>query len=374
MKDLVVAKIELILKRYEKLGLTSSSFYQELKHDLTNDKWLDEIVDTITKVRNGEKIFDVVGQITAADNDHRIVTMFAEYDTARRLTDWAKDFFGTFTDAEYLPRKNKKQPDFKVWNNGKVLPVETKTLGDSAAIIEAEKFNNKFLKKISQNALPQLASFYEETPFDEGIIFVWTQLRIQPNEDRRVDAYWNLRQQVERDIDMSGYAFDVKIITMFTNPLDLWDFRLKGGKTKVESKQPKPTTLETPNGIVSITFVETQAIKDGVTADLYTIDDDSTKDLAIVHVTKGHKTPLQRILKGTRTIEGYMSGNGMLAVTAQDGSQKTHTFTDNTGINSSIESEVHIGELMQWSAETDLTFYEICEPPYEDGRFENIPE
>ncbi|HUC89400.1 MAG TPA: hypothetical protein VMR45_01230 [Patescibacteria group bacterium] len=230
MKDHVIAKIELVLKRYEKLGLTASPFYQELKHDLTNDKWLDEIVDTITKVKNGEKIFDIVGQITAADNDHRIVTMFAEYDTARRLTDWAKNFFGTFTDAEYLPRKNKKQPDFKAWNGDKVLPVETKTLGDSAATIEAEKFNNKFLKKISQDALPQLASFYEEMPFDEGIIFVWTQLRVQPSQDRRVDAYLGLRQRVEQDIDMSSHAFDVKIITMFTNPLDLWDFQLRGGK------------------------------------------------------------------------------------------------------------------------------------------------
>jgi hypothetical protein len=230
MKDRIIAKIELVLKRYEKLDLTASPFYQELKQGLTNDKWLDEIVDTFTKVRNGEKIFDIVGQITAADNDHRIVTMFAEYDTALRLTDWAKSFFGTFTDAEYLPRKNKKQPDFKAWDGDKVLPVETKTLGDSAAIIEAEKFNNKFLKKISQDALPQLASFYEETPFDEGIIFVWTQLRVQPSEDRRVDAYLGLRQRVEQEIDMSSYAFNVQIITMFTNPLDLWDFRLKGSK------------------------------------------------------------------------------------------------------------------------------------------------
>ena len=295
--------------------------------------------------------------------------MFAEYDTARRLTDWAKDFFGTFTDAEYLPRKNKKQPDFKVWDSGKVLPVETKTLGDSAAVIEAERFNNKFLKKISQNALPQLASFYEETPFDEGVIFVWTQLHIQPNNDRRVDAYWNLRQQVERDIDMSDYAFDVKIITMFTNPLDLWDFRLKGDK-----ERKKPAILETPSEALRISFVETQTVKEGVIADLYTFDNNTTKDLAIVHVAKGFKTPLQRILKGTKTIEGYVSGNGTLIITAQDGSKKTYAFTENTDTNPDIETKVHIGELMQWSADTDLTFYEICEPPYEDGRFEDLEE
>ncbi|HSX07772.1 MAG TPA: hypothetical protein VLG11_02665 [Candidatus Saccharimonadales bacterium] len=134
------------------------------------------------------------------------------------------------------------------------------------------------------------------------------------------------------------------------------------------------TTLNTPEATLPITFVENQTVKDGVTADIYTFDDDSSKDLAIVHVTKGYKTPLQRILKGTQTIEGYMNGNGTLTVTAQDGSVKTHTFAENSDSNPSTEIEVHIGELVQWSAETDLNFYEIREPPYEDGRFENIKE
>ena len=132
------------------------------------------------------------------------------------------------------------------------------------------------------------------------------------------------------------------------------------------------TILTTPHGTLPITFVETRTVKDGLTADLYTLDDDNAKDLAIVHVAKGYKTPLQRILKGTKTIEGYMSGIGTLTVTAQDGPAKTYTFTEGSNSNPNTEIEVHIGELMQWSAETDLTFYEICEPPYEDGRFENI--
>jgi hypothetical protein len=34
---------------------------------------------------------------------------------------------------------------------------------------------------------------------------------------------------------------------------------------------------------------------------------------------------------------------------------------------------VKVGETMQWvAAESGLTFYEICEPPYIDGRFENL--
>ena len=33
-----------------------------------------------------------------------------------------------------------------------------------------------------------------------------------------------------------------------------------------------------------------------------------------------------------------------------------------------------IGEIMQWQADKDspLVAYEICIPPYEDGRYENI--
>jgi len=134
------------------------------------------------------------------------------------------------------------------------------------------------------------------------------------------------------------------------------------------------TTLDTSEGTLPITFVETQEVKDGVTADIYTFNNHASRDLAIVHVTKGYKTPLQRILKGTKTIEGYMNGSGALTVTTQDGSVKTYTFAENGDNNPNTEIEVHVGELMQWSAETDLNFYEICEPPYEDGRFENLEE
>lgn len=141
-----------------------------------------------------------------------------------------------------------------------------------------------------------------------------------------------------------------------------------------QQAQPKPTILKTPEKTLKITFVETQAVKEGVTADLYTFDGDTSKDLAIVHVTADHKTPLQRILKGTKTIEGYMSGKGSLTVIAQDELEKKYDFTENTNNNPNTEIEVHIGELMQWSAKTNLTFYEICEPPYEDGRFEDLPE
>ena len=36
---------------------------------------------------------------------------------------------------------------------------------------------------------------------------------------------------------------------------------------------------------------------------------------------------------------------------------------------------VEIGEIMQWQADENesLVVFEICFPPYQDGRFENLP-
>lgn len=36
--------------------------------------------------------------------------------------------------------------------------------------------------------------------------------------------------------------------------------------------------------------------------------------------------------------------------------------------------DANVGDLMQWQASEDsnLTAYEVCYPPYQDGRFENI--
>jgi hypothetical protein len=120
-----------------------------------------------------------------------------------------------------------------------------------------------------------------------------------------------------------------------------------------------------------VEYVESQVVKQGVTCDIYTFADDASKDLAVVKVIKGHKTPLQKILGGTQTIEGYIDGKGFLNVTSKDGKTITYSYPDK---NTPPSIEVNIGETMQWTAETDITFYEICTPPYKDGRFQNLPE
>jgi hypothetical protein len=120
-----------------------------------------------------------------------------------------------------------------------------------------------------------------------------------------------------------------------------------------------------------VVFIETTQVKDGVECDVYQFVDDDTKDLGIVRVAEGSHTPLQRILKGIRTIEGFMGGNGSLVVGKKDGTAAEYVFPPAEGAPNEVEVEV--GETMQWQAtKGKLTFFEVCEPPYEDGRFENL--
>lgn len=121
-----------------------------------------------------------------------------------------------------------------------------------------------------------------------------------------------------------------------------------------------------------VSFVETMHVTDGVDCDVYAFHEDLTKDLGIIKISPGNKTPLQKVLKGERTIEGYLSGKGKLTITKTDGQIKIHPVSPE--LKELLAVTVGIGELMQWQADKDshLVVYEICFPPYEDGRFENI--
>lgn len=122
-----------------------------------------------------------------------------------------------------------------------------------------------------------------------------------------------------------------------------------------------------------VTFIETQRVKEGVFCDIYSFNQDNSKDLGIVTVSKGFKTPLQRILQGNKTIECFISGAGTLTITKNDGHVEKHEFDNQSKAR---EIVVEIGETMQWEAgkNNDLIFYEICYPPYQDGRFKNISD
>jgi len=112
-------------------------------------------------------------------------------------------------------------------------------------------------------------------------------------------------------------------------------------------------------------------VKEGVECDVYEFLNDATQDLAIVRVRSGCKTPLQRILLGTKTIEGYVSGEAKLVVTRGDGTTQMFKFGTEE-VNDPVI--VNVGDIMQWESISDLIFFEICEPPYEDGRYENLAD
>ncbi len=128
----------------------------------------------------------------------------------------------------------------------------------------------------------------------------------------------------------------------------------------------KLSQLILEDNVVEIEFVETQSICEGVTCDVYKFKNDVTRDLAIVEVKRGFRTPRQQVLHGEKTIEGFIEGEGMLTVDAEN-------FIFSSGTNDK-ECEVRIGQTMQWHAngKTDLIFYEICSPPYESGRFKEL--
>lgn len=118
-----------------------------------------------------------------------------------------------------------------------------------------------------------------------------------------------------------------------------------------------------------ISYVETVPVKEGVNCDVYSFDGDSTKDLALVTVAKGSSTPLQLVLDGDQTIESFVRGTGTLNVWSKGGELKSY--------HSPVEGvSVGVGEKMQWVADgdTELVFSEVCVPPYQDGRFENLTD
>lgn len=122
----------------------------------------------------------------------------------------------------------------------------------------------------------------------------------------------------------------------------------------------------------AVTFVETSQVTDGVECDIYKFDGDTEKDLGIIRIKPGKKTPLQKVLQGERTVEGHVSGTGRLTITNSEGQKRVYQFDKATKQASPVT--VAIGEQMQWeaAADSDLVAYEICFPPYQDGRFENI--
>ena len=123
-----------------------------------------------------------------------------------------------------------------------------------------------------------------------------------------------------------------------------------------------------------VSYIETMQVTNGVECEVYTFPEDPSKDLGIIRIEPGKKTPLQKVLKGEKTVEGYISGKGKLTITHPDDTETVFRVDGST--QEPVIVTVNIGETMQWEADkdSDLVAFEICIPPYEDGRFENVVE
>lgn len=118
-----------------------------------------------------------------------------------------------------------------------------------------------------------------------------------------------------------------------------------------------------------VEYISSNVVTDGVWCDVYVFKGNNKKDLGVVTVKPGFTTPRQKVLLGEKTLEVYISGSGNLKVIKPNGACEVHKFPESF----LSEVEVSIGDVMSWQAGVeDLVFAEVCFPPYEDGRFQNV--
>jgi mannose-6-phosphate isomerase-like protein (cupin superfamily) len=179
-----------------------------------------------------------------------------------------------------------------------------------------------------------------------------TSITLQPGDLLLIPR--SVARQVSKVVDDPKYLYIGDPWTKDDMPVEV-----KLGSFVVDGK-PRP-----------VRFVETQKVKEGVECDIYSFVDDSSRDLAVVTVKPGYKTPLQRVLSGDKTVEGIISGEGALTIRKQNGEPRAYEFKNGENKDGVV---VQVGQIMQWEAgrNSDLVFYEVCYPPYQDGRFENL--
>jgi hypothetical protein len=133
---------------------------------------------------------------------------------------------------------------------------------------------------------------------------------------------------------------------------------------RIESFTYRDETLATE-------FIESSEVFPGVTCDAYLHPETKERDLAIIYIEAGKKTKPQRVLRGEETIEGYIAGKGKLIILKLTGELlQFYVNPETEGFAHTIE----VGDIMQWQAEEDLVVFEICYPPYQDGRYENLED
>jgi hypothetical protein len=123
---------------------------------------------------------------------------------------------------------------------------------------------------------------------------------------------------------------------------------------------------------LKVIFQESVQVVPGVVCDVYLHPETNERDLGIINIEPGKKTPPQKVSGGDQTIEGYVSGKGTLTIIHVDGTRSVfHVDATSEGFSQIIE----VGEIMQWRSDDNekLVAFEICYPPYAPGRYEDLP-
>ena len=267
--------------------------------------------------------------------------------------------YPTLEDVE--ARNNDQSPEeyrFGIWVDDSVMVGFAKLCGVGTSVVEVgywigEKFTGRGIVTRAVKTLLDYAN--TELGCDE--IIAWVDEKNEKSQEvlRRI-GFYEYDSRSNRLVVYGGVTHVDKLFG-YDNPN--------------KSTRAKLTEFLLGEVIVPVTFVETIDVKDGVSCDTYRFNQDDTKDLAVVTVSPGHRTPVQRVVGGTRTIEGYFGGAGNLTILTVDATRMVFEFS-----KGAIREEVavEVGMQMQWSAADceQLVFYEVCEPPYVDGRFENL--
>jgi len=129
----------------------------------------------------------------------------------------------------------------------------------------------------------------------------------------------------------------------------------------------KPSSIDIFGKSRGVRFVESSTVKQGVVCDVYAFVDDNSQDLAVVSIEAGEVSPKQLLSSGDETIEYHVQGMSNLRVERVGGTVDIYNFP---GDERAVA--INEGDVMQWCAIEDLVFYELCTPPYTDGRFKDL--
>jgi hypothetical protein len=220
MNKVLHNQLNLLKFKYEALGFMDSIVYNETCALLENDKKIASMEEVLSKIENGEKIFNVVGRLSKKLSlnkvDEFVLSAFAEYDTGRWLTTGFVE--GNYESINYIPSSDKlRSPDYSVKLAGKVKPIETK-------IIFPENLNEyrcvrKILDKINSDAIPQLKSFSNSQKFNQAIVFIWTH---SPIPFEKI-TYQELETIFKTEVNARDFELLI-LVTKYNS--GLWDFQV----------------------------------------------------------------------------------------------------------------------------------------------------